>query len=152
MACFLLNNGFSGHFTISDLPNRIPGLLAQKRWRTFRGKVDIIGLDFFRDSLPSSEIVLLDSILADWNDDSCITLLRRIKKILHLANGKLIVSEVTKFSESNHADIIGKLTLACAVSGRIRSQQEVEVMLRTAGYTQCQLVGSSRRRFTFVAS
>lgn len=74
-----------------------------------------------------------------------------IRSAINENSGKLVISEVTRFSNDDGIDAIGKLTLACAVSGRVRSEEEVENLIRTAGYTKITLAGSSEHRFTLVA-
>lgn len=150
-AYFILKSGFSGNITVSDLSNRIPVLTAQSRWQDFQGRVYISAIDFFTDPIPHHSTILLDSILADWDDDQCIILFRRIRSAIKENSGKLVISEVTRFSNDDGIDAIGKLTLACAVSGRVRSEEEVENLIRTAGYTKITLAGSSEHRFTLVA-
>jgi hypothetical protein len=49
--------------------------------------------NFFKDSLPYSDIFILSRILHDWNDSKCLEILKNTKKYLN-KNGKIMVIEI----------------------------------------------------------
>ncbi|WP_369827478.1 methyltransferase [Gardnerella sp. DNF01162] len=113
--------------------------------------MEFMPLDFFHDSLPSVDVVLLDSILADWDDDCCTKILRNILRSIRQSRANLVISEAIRFSSSSHVDAIGKLALACAVQGRVREPEDVRSLVLAAGFTDCEHVTESPMRFSLIA-
>ena len=128
----------------------LPTLRQQSRWSAFSDSVHFTAIDFFHDRLPSADVILLDSILADWSDAECICILKNIKKSLVADQTALIISELTVFSPINSVDVTGKLLLAYAVSGRVRSPQEVIYLMSKAGFSNCSICSQSHTRFTVI--
>jgi len=149
-AYYLLKNTSIKHLILSDLSNRIELVRRQSRWETFSRSVRFMPLDFFHDQLPMADIVLLDSILADWDHADCVAILRHIRDSMGDSKSTLVVSEITAFSTSSSVDAIGKLALACAVPGRVREPEEVRELVLEAGFSSCELSVCAPVRFTLL--
>lgn len=148
---YLFSNMPHKWYILSDLSNRLGLVTAQQRWSDEDTAVAFMPLDFFHDSFPSVDVVLLDSILADWDDGGCTTILRNILRSIRQSGANLVISEATRFSSSSHVDAIGKLALACAVQGRVREPEDVRSLVLAAGFTACERVAESPMRFSLIA-
>ena len=61
---YLFSNMPHKWYILSDLSNRLGLVTAQQRWSDEDTAVAFMPLDFFHDSFPSVDVVLLDSILS----------------------------------------------------------------------------------------
>jgi hypothetical protein len=74
-----------------DLPHAAPGACALIEARGLTGRAHFVAGSFF-ESVPEGEVLLLKSVLHDWDDPRCTELLRQCGQALPLS-GYLIVVE-----------------------------------------------------------
>jgi 2-polyprenyl-3-methyl-5-hydroxy-6-metoxy-1,4-benzoquinol methylase len=126
------------HATIFDLgPLR---RLAAKRVRDagLSTRITFAAGSFFEDVLPRGhEVLLLSSILHDWADGDCATILRNCFGALE-PSGTIVVTEpmlAEDFSGPDHPAASG-LTMA-VLGGENRTRTRVCNLLRAAGFDHC---------------
>ena len=128
----------------------LPGVIENTARRQAAGEVcnDIAlhGGDFFRDPLPSGfDTMTLVRILHDHDDAPAQALLGKIRAALP-KGGRLVIAEpmaATPGAEAMGNTYFG-LYLWAMRSGRPRSAQEIEAMLRAAGFRSVRRVATSQ--------
>ena len=146
--CLLDVGGGEGVFIATAL-QRTPGLQAQlfdlpavtevARVRLaglgLAGRVQLHGGDFTHDPLPTgADIASLVRVLYDHGDERALTILRAVRRALP-AGATLLVTE--PMAEVPGAERLGAyfgMYLQAMGSGRVRSAQELTVLLRAAGF------------------
>jgi hypothetical protein len=121
--------------TIFDVPD-----LETIAWETMEragvgDRVGFVAGSFFDGDLPAGhDVLLLSSILHDWGDEDCRTILRRSFAALE-AGGTIVVTEPMLRADSTgpeHAAVSG-LTMA-VLGGENRTQERVAELLEEAGF------------------
>lgn len=108
--------------------------------------------DFFKDELPEGDLYSLGYILSDWKEDQCCYLLKKIFDKLP-SNGALVVLEKV-FNE----DMCGPFTTAMMninmlleTYGKHRSFAQYNTLLRSVGFTECQIIRSNGEKHMIIA-
>ncbi|GBD23173.1 3-hydroxy-5-methyl-1-naphthoate 3-O-methyltransferase [bacterium HR29] len=137
--------------TIFDLPG-VDGIARENIERAgLGGRVSFATGSFFDDPLPRGhDVLLLSSILHDWEDDDCARILRACYEALE-PGGTIVVTEpmlADDFTGPDHPSVSG-LTMAL-LGGRNRTRREIAAMLEAAGFrdTWCGPLGEQNSTVT----
>lgn len=117
---------------VFDRPNIINDALHQIRQSRFAERTDAVGGDFF-PAVPSADLYLLKFILHDWDDQSCITILRRCREAM-TPDGRIAIIEMVlgELSDPGPGALMDMNMLAASV-GQERSVDEYDTLLAAAG-------------------
>ncbi|WP_394730668.1 methyltransferase [Altererythrobacter sp. GH1-8] len=131
---------------IFDLPGVVENAAERLAQDAKQSAIALHGGDFFRDSLPDGyDTMSLVRILHDHDDEPAQTLLEAIRAALP-PKGTLVIAE--PFADTSGAEAMGAtyfgLYLWAMRSGRPRSAQEIETMLRIAGFRRIRRVATSQ--------
>jgi O-methyltransferase len=101
-------------------------------------RCELVGGDFFADSLPSADTYLFAQILHDWDDERAVGILRNCRRSI-TEDGRLLVLEqvVPEGDEPSYAKVID-LIMMTVLGGKERTQAEWDSLLRAGGF---ELVG-----------
>jgi SAM-dependent methyltransferase len=120
------------HGIVFDRPNIARDAEAVVARNGFAERTDVVGGDFF-ESVPRGDLYLLKFILHDWDDESCVKILRRCREAM-APGGRIAILELVVGDDGG--DSLGVLMdlnmLACA-DGRERSLPEFDALLQRAG-------------------
>jgi predicted O-methyltransferase YrrM len=115
-----------------DRPNIAIDAEAQLARSGFAERTQVVGGDFF-EAVPRGDLHLLKFILHDWDDDSCVTILRRCREAMH-PGGKIAIIELIV---GDHADAglsaLMDLNMLACTGGQERSLTEYDALLAQAG-------------------
>jgi len=94
----------------------------------------------FFDGIPAnSDCYVFKSILHNWDDDRCATILERCRKAMHKESCVLLVERVrpAKLRPTIHDEALARtdLNMLAGLGGRERSLDEFEALLRPTGLT-----------------
>ncbi|MEK8104496.1 methyltransferase [Micromonospora sp. M12] len=78
--------------TVFDLPEVEPHLLRTRDRHGLEDRLRFAPGDFFRDPLPEGDCLHFGYILSDWDDDTCVALLRKAYEACH-AGGRVLISD-----------------------------------------------------------
>jgi hypothetical protein len=97
-------------------------------------RCELVGGDFFADTLPSADTYLLAQILHDWDDERAVAILRNCRRSI-AEDGRLLVLEqvLPEGDEPSYAKVIDLIMLT-VVGGRERTQAEWDSLLRAGGF------------------
>jgi O-methyltransferase/methyltransferase family protein len=120
------------HGIVFDRPNVTPNAEVEIARNGFAERTEVVGGSFF-EWVPSGDLYLLKFILHDWDDESCITILRRCREAMEpdarIAIVELIVGEPTRPGVSALSDV----NMLAVTGGRERSLAEYDALLAAAG-------------------
>jgi hypothetical protein len=96
----------------------------------FAGRAEVMGGDFFK-SVPAGDLYLLKFILHDWNDEECVTILRRCREAM-APGGRVAILELV-VGQDNPIAALWDMQMLAECTGRERSVEEHEALLAAAG-------------------
>lgn len=117
---------------VFDLPHVVPGAVEEAERRGLTHRVSGIAGDF-TESVPESDIYLLKFILHDWDDRTCVTLLRNIRRAMNPGARLFIVEMVIENLTATVDAALLDMVMLFALSGQERDMSQFEALLSQAG-------------------
>jgi hypothetical protein len=113
-----------------ELPHVVAS--AKTALARFGTRCEIVAGDFFA-AVPDGDLLLLQSILHDWDDEQCGTILRNCASSLR-ANGRVVIVEqiIPEEGGPSHATLMD-LNMLVMLPGRERTLREHDALLQAAG-------------------
>ncbi|CAH2220536.1 acetylserotonin O-methyltransferase, partial [Pelobates cultripes] len=99
-----------------------------------------LGGNFFKDPLPDADLFILSRILHDWDDDTCLKLLKKIYMACKPGGGILIIEMI--LNEDRTGPLIAHLNsilMLAITDGKERTLSAFKTLLETAGFKDIQL-------------
>ncbi len=94
-------------------------------------RTTMIGGNFF-ECVPEADLYLLKHILHDWDDDSCVRILRNCRRSLR-AGGKVAIIELLLSDNNDHGmTALFDLTMLVVADGQERTEHEYRQLLDAA--------------------
>jgi O-methyltransferase domain/Dimerisation domain len=128
---------------VFDLPFVVPLAEESARIHGLKDRFSTISGDFLSDDLPSADLFLLRSILHDWDDDSCLTILRNCRTSIN-AGGRLIIAEVLVGTrgDSGPGPLLDLLMMV-GLGGKERSAEQYATLLAASGFRMTSVLPTS---------
>ncbi|HWL09298.1 MAG TPA: class I SAM-dependent methyltransferase [Planctomicrobium sp.] len=122
--------------TVFDLPQAIPLATEIVQQSTVADRIDLVGGDFFADPLPPGDLYAVGRILHDWNEEQCLTLLRKIHAALPEGGGLLVGEKMIRDDRTgpDWAQMQDLNMLVCT-EGRERPLSDYKRLLTAAGFS-----------------
>ena len=98
------------------------------------GRCTFVAGSFFETIPEGGDLYIMKNILHDWNDESCLVLLRNIAMTMPYASRVLIIDPIV---EEGNKPSIGKMTdilMMTALGGKERTKHEFKILLDQAGF------------------
>ena len=115
---------------VFDRPDVASYAQAELTRNGFATRADVVGGNFF-ESLPVGDLYLLKFVLHDWNDQECITILRRCREAM-APGGRVAIIELV-VGERNPIAALWDMQMLAECTGRERSLEEYDALLVAAG-------------------
>ena len=97
-------------------------------------RVEVVGGDFFESVPPGCDRYVLQAIVHDWDDDSCVRLLTRCLDALASGARILVLEQTLPEHDGDHpAKALDLEMLVDTGKGRERTRDEFDALFRTAG-------------------
>ena len=139
------------HLTLFDLPAVAERAKQRLETAGCLSRSDVQDGDFLRDPLPQgADVVTLIRIVHDHDDPSALALLRNVRQALDPGATLLIIEAMSGVRGAETLDAYyGFYTLAMG-RGEPRRVQEIETLLRTAGFGQFRLLDNALPTLTSI--
>ncbi|KAF8404428.1 hypothetical protein HHK36_009313 [Tetracentron sinense] len=122
--------------TILDLPHVVPESTKL---------IDSIGGDMF-EFIPQADVILLKSILHDWNDVDCVKILKRCKEAIpsKKEGGKVIILDLVLNDDetddkNKETQLLFDMFMMVTVGSKERSEDEWQKIFTVAGFTEYKI-------------
>jgi demethylspheroidene O-methyltransferase len=137
--------------TLLDLPAVAERARTRLDAAGLLSRTDIIGGDFLRDPLPrGADVVTLIRIVHDQDDAQALALLRNIRQALEPGATLLVIEAMSGVKGAEPLDAYyGFYTLAMG-RGEPRRVEEIEALLRQAGFGGFELLGNALPTLTSI--
>lgn len=127
---------------VFDRPEVVGAAEANMAEHGLTDRVRCIAGDFF-ESVPAAEIYLLCYVLHDWDDPSCLRILRSIAKAADPGTRLVLVEAVLPPGDTPTPVRGIDLTMLALVRGRERTADELRELLDAAGFTLDRVIPNS---------
>ena len=115
-----------------DLPNIIPDGVAAAERRGLGKRFSAIGGDFF-NGVPKADLYLLKYILHDWDDASCICILKNCAQAMHQGGRVAVIEQpLGEMNEPGSAPLMD-LNMMVMLTGRERSVSQYRELFAASG-------------------
>jgi hypothetical protein len=115
---------------VFDLPNVAPSATRAAHQAGLAERVEVIAGDFF-DHVPEGDLYLLKYILHDWDDESCVRILRNCR---HAARPNARIAVIEQLLDANAFTPLMDLNMMVMLTGRERTLDEYGALLAEAGF------------------
>jgi SAM-dependent methyltransferase len=117
---------------VFDRPNIARDTVAHIARNGFADRTEVVGGDFFK-SVPPGDLYLLKFILHDWDDESCVKILRRCREALE-PGGRIAIFELVVGDDGKDSlGVLMDLNMLAVANGRERTLPEFDALLQRAG-------------------
>ncbi|MEU3373500.1 methyltransferase [Streptomyces sp. NPDC006711] len=123
--------------TVFDLPAVGPFLENTRREQGLHDRLGFAPGDFFRDPLPAAECHSFGYILSDWDDKTCVDLLRKAYDACTSGGRVLLMERLFDEDGGPLATAAMNLSMHVETQGRHRTAAEYQGLLREAGFGEC---------------
>lgn len=127
---------------VLDLPAIVPGAHENLARVGMADRVEVVAGDFFT-SVPTADVYLLSYVLHDWDDESCLRILRSVAAAADTGARLLLLESVVPADELPHLSKLTDLTMLGITTGQERSADEYRALLDRAGFTLDRTVSTS---------
>jgi len=112
-----------------DLPTAVVAADEVLRDAGVLDRCDIVGGDFFTDSLPPADVYVLSQILHDWNDERASAILRNCRRTLADDGRLLLVEGIVPDGPEPDFGKLFDLHMLVLVGGKERTESEWRALL-----------------------
>ena len=103
-----------------------------------------VGGDIFKE-IPSSDNVIIKSVLHDWADEDCLRILKNCQKAVSQKNGKVIIVDIILHPEGegmfdNAAVALDMFMMTNCTGGKERTENEWNKLLKEAGFARINII------------
>eukprot|EP01097_Dermamoeba_algensis_P000612 TRINITY_DN1209_c0_g1_i3.p1 TRINITY_DN1209_c0_g1~~TRINITY_DN1209_c0_g1_i3.p1 ORF type:complete len:368 (-),score=82.44 TRINITY_DN1209_c0_g1_i3:127-1197(-) len=123
---------------VLDLPAvlEITEEYLSKEEEEVRKRVNLVPLDFFQQSFPSSDLFILSRILHDWTDEQVIGILKKVYDALPNGGGVLIAEVLLNENRTSpYWGTIQNLNMLVVTEGKERNWSQFASLLSAVGFT-----------------
>jgi O-methyltransferase domain/Dimerisation domain len=119
---------------VFDLPEVVAGAPAELAARGVADRCEVIGGDFFASVPRGCDLYLLQSIVHDWDDDSAMRILTRVREAMDPGSRVLLLEGIVPTSTVMHpSKYTDLLMLVLTGRGRERTEPEYAALAARAG-------------------
>jgi hypothetical protein len=115
-----------------DLPDVIARTGAAAAWQGMEGRLSAVAGSFF-ESVPEADLYLLKWILHDWDDVSCVRILKNCARAMPPASRMMVIEfDLGRLGEPSFAPLLD-LSIMLLTGGRERTIVQFETLFAAAG-------------------
>jgi predicted O-methyltransferase YrrM len=120
------------HGIVFDRPNIARDAEPHVARSGFADRTEVVGGDFF-ERVPAGDLYLLKFILHDWDDESCVKILRKCREAME-PGGRIAIFEFVMGADCDAGlTALMDLNMLAVVNGRERSLPEFDALLHRPG-------------------
>ncbi len=125
---------------VQDLPSVIAseGHIIEKVGVAERCK--LVSKSFFDDVATGGDIYILSAIIHDWDDESCIKILRNCHKKIHDSGKLLLVESVIEKGNRRQFGKLTDLNMMVLAGGKERTVEEFQKLLLASGFEMKRVI------------
>jgi acetylserotonin N-methyltransferase len=120
---------------VFDLPEVLPLATEMLNQTDVKGRVSVVGGDFFADPLPKGDVYALGRILHDWTEAKIVKLLARVYEALPPGGAVFVAEKVLRDDKAGPEwAVLQSLNMLLVTEGKERTLGEYAALLEAAGF------------------
>ena len=120
-------------FDLAPVINSIKNLKANNR-------INYVSGDFFQKVYSGGDVYMLKSVLHNWDDQSCVTILQNCHKAMLPAARLLIIERVLPIGNEKSEAILFDINMLVMTEGQERTEAAYKRLLETSGFILHQII------------
>lgn len=129
--------------TVFDSADGAASTRDRLRERGLGGRSDVAIGDFFREVPPGGDLYVIKSVIHDWNDDQCASILDNIREAI-AEDGRLLIIEpiLPDVVDGSIPPLmyLSDMNMLVNVGGRERTRADFEELCRRSGFTITEVI------------
>ncbi|HEY6327766.1 MAG TPA: methyltransferase [Blastocatellia bacterium] len=130
------------HGILFDLAEVVSGAADILTDPEIRGRIEVIGGDFFRE-IPPASMYMIKGVLHDWSDADALRILASCRRAIKPGGRLLIIESMLKPSNQPDPGKFMDLMMLILVNGRERSQSDFLALFQQAGFSLTRTIPTS---------
>ncbi|MFJ9380712.1 methyltransferase [Streptomyces sp. NPDC101455] len=118
---------------VLDLPHAVDGARAEAEKRGLSNRFSAVAGDFFVE-VPPADLYLVKTILHDWDDMQCTTILRNCRSAVHEGGRALVVEMVIGEPGKPDFATLGDMAMLTMTDGMERDLTEFDALFAASGW------------------
>jgi hypothetical protein len=123
---------------VFDLPTTLPGAQAAAERLGLQDRCSTVPGDFF-DSVPAADMYLLKYILHDWDDESCVRILRTVRESMAPSARVIVVEILVGETVDPGIGTLMDMNMLAMIPGKERDLNRYDALLDAAGLQRVAL-------------
>lgn len=103
-------------------------------------KISYVRGDFFKEVPKDGDVYLLKRVLHNWDDDSCVRILKNCRASMRSASSLLVIERVIPEIGTKSDSKLFDINMLVMVGGQERTENEYRRILRDAGFTLMRVI------------
>lgn len=124
--------------TLFELPNVIPQAKASDQ----EGQLNYVGGNFFEKVEPTADCYAIKYVLHNWDDESCLKILRNVRKAIKDDGKLLIMDMLIKNDEQQVFEKSLDIVMLLLLGAKERSKEEFESLLAKSNFKINRIIPS----------
>ncbi|KAK7405017.1 hypothetical protein VNO78_06149 [Psophocarpus tetragonolobus] len=125
--------------TVLDLPHVVANLQGTEN-------VKYVGGDMF-EAIPSADCIMLKWVLHNWNDEECVTILKKCKEAINRGDGKVIIIDLVMENKKEddkltQTQLFFDMQMLVFFTGKERNEKEWANLIHSAGFSNYKITPS----------
>jgi O-methyltransferase domain/Dimerisation domain len=124
---------------VLDLPSVEATAIAEAQKVSLGDRITVVGRSFF-DAVPQGDLLLLKAVLHNWDDESCVRILRNCREALN-PGGRIVVIEMplAPIGEPGFAALMD-LNMLAVLPGRERDLAQYDALFAASGLRRTKVI------------
>ncbi|MEU1301489.1 methyltransferase [Streptomyces shenzhenensis] len=118
---------------VLDLPHVVESARGEADKRGLSGRLSAVGGDFFVE-VPPADLYLVKTILHDWDDDQCTTILRNCRSAVNEGGRALVVEMVVGEIGKPDLATLSDMAMLTSTNGMERDLDEFDALFAASGW------------------
>jgi hypothetical protein len=127
---------------VFDLPEVVNTITANSTPVKEGLPISYVPGDFFREVPAEGDIYLLKSVLHNWDEDSCITILQNCRKAMPIHARLLLIERIIPDDNENSEATLFDINMLVMTGGQERTREEYKQLLDAAGFNLLQIIAT----------
>ena len=123
--------------SIKDLPHALAGAKTRLEAEGLQGRCALVEASFFEHVAEGADLLLLKSILHNWNDEQSLVILQRCRAAMKPGARLVLVERLLPSGKASNASdaaaVRSDLNMLVSLPGRERSEAQYAALLQAAG-------------------
>ncbi len=126
-----------------DQPAVIEQTKLSLQFARLQERCDIIAGDFFETLPAGGDMYFFKQILHDWDDDSCLKLLRKCRSRMAAGKKILVVEQLIQLGGPGRSALVLDMLMLALFTGQERTEEEFRRLFTSSGFELSRIIATS---------